>query len=203
MTAASMDMAMVADGAAPTQNWAEATDDALMAAYQAGDQRAFAEIVRRYSGLIRGLARRQFSSEADQKDLVQQTFLQLHRCRSDYRGQDKLRPWLATIALNLARMQHRSRGRRPEVSTEPATMEERPGPAFDEKVESADTRRQVRRALEKLPADQREVIELHWFQQLSFREVAESVGASLSAVKVRAHRGYKRLKTALEPEMDA
>jgi hypothetical protein len=48
-----------------------------------------------------------------------------------------------------------------------------------------------------LPADQREVIELHWFDGLEFPEVAQVVGASVSAVKVRAHRGYVRLRAAL------
>jgi DNA-directed RNA polymerase specialized sigma24 family protein len=48
-----------------------------------------------------------------------------------------------------------------------------------------------------LPADQREVIELHWFDGLEFPEVAQVVGASVSAVKVRAHRGYVRLRQAL------
>jgi len=55
----------------------------------------------------------------------------------------------------------------------------------------------VARVLRELPADQREVIELHWFDGLEFPEVATVVGASVSAVKVRAHRGYVRLRAAL------
>jgi RNA polymerase sigma-70 factor (ECF subfamily) len=52
-------------------------------------------------------------------------------------------------------------------------------------------------ALTKLREGQREVIELHWFEGLSFAEIATRVGASLSAVKVRAHRGYGRLREIL------
>ena len=55
----------------------------------------------------------------------------------------------------------------------------------------------MRKALAKLPENQAEVIVLHWFGGLSFPEVAEAVGASLSAVKVRAHRGYERLRGLL------
>ena len=55
----------------------------------------------------------------------------------------------------------------------------------------------MRRALAALPDHQREVIELHWLGELPFPEVARAVGASLSAVKVRAHRGYKRLRDLL------
>jgi RNA polymerase sigma-70 factor (ECF subfamily) len=69
----------------------------------------------------------------------------------------------------------------------------------------AETREQVREALDRLPESQRTVIQLHWFDGLSMSEVADVVGASVSAVKVRAHRGYKVLRTALEktdaPEM--
>ena len=60
-----------------------------------------------------------------------------------------------------------------------------------------DARRTLQRVLGELPADQREVIELHWFDELEFPEVAQVVGASVSAVKVRAHRGYVRLRQAL------
>lgn len=61
-----------------------------------------------------------------------------------------------------------------------------------------ETRAQVRAALERLPESQRSVIQLHWFDGLSMAEVADVVGASVSAVKVRAHRGYKALRAALE-----
>ena len=61
----------------------------------------------------------------------------------------------------------------------------------------AETRLQVQRALADLPEGQRTVISLHWFDGLSFGEVADVVGINLSAVKVRAHRGYKALKSSL------
>jgi RNA polymerase sigma-70 factor (ECF subfamily) len=67
-----------------------------------------------------------------------------------------------------------------------------------ERLERAQTAATVRAALATLPDSQREVIELHWFQEQPFDEIAEIVGASVSAVKVRAHRGYKVLKKLLE-----
>ena len=57
----------------------------------------------------------------------------------------------------------------------------------------------MRRVLRLLPEAQREVIELHWFDGLSFQEVAVALGISTSAAKVRAHRGYARLKAELSP----
>ncbi|MEM1417581.1 MAG: sigma factor-like helix-turn-helix DNA-binding protein, partial [Myxococcota bacterium] len=55
----------------------------------------------------------------------------------------------------------------------------------------------VRRAVAALPQGQREVIELHWFEGLAFQEVGAILGASTTAVKVRAHRGYERLRATL------
>jgi RNA polymerase sigma-70 factor (ECF subfamily) len=60
----------------------------------------------------------------------------------------------------------------------------------------------VRRALHQLPEGQREVLELHWFEGLSFAKIADVVGAKHSAVKVRAHRGYKQLRRLLGPSGD-
>ena len=56
----------------------------------------------------------------------------------------------------------------------------------------------MRRALEQLSEGQREVVVLHWYEGLSYPEIAQVVGASTSAVKVRAHRAYKTLRKVLE-----
>jgi RNA polymerase sigma-70 factor (ECF subfamily) len=69
-------------------------------------------------------------------------------------------------------------------------------------ADQVDARRTLARVLETLPPDQRQVIELHWFDGLEFPEVAQVVGATLSAVKVRAHRGYVRLRQALGDDLD-
>jgi DNA-directed RNA polymerase specialized sigma24 family protein len=63
--------------------------------------------------------------------------------------------------------------------------------------ERSDAARETARALSLLQADHREVIELHWFAGLSFPEVAEAVGSTVAAVKVRAHRGYVALRAHL------
>lgn len=165
-----------------------------MAAYVAGDKAAFQELYSRYSGLLYRVLRRGMHSQADAEDLLQQTFLQLHRARHDFKAGARLRPWLFTIALNLRREYYRRRGRRPEapldLGTEPSVR-----PALASRFEAA---RALSRALEQLEPGQREVIELFWLDQLSFPEVADVMGISLSAAKVRAHRGYQRLRAFLE-----
>jgi RNA polymerase sigma-70 factor (ECF subfamily) len=124
---------------------------------------------------------------------VQQTFLQLHRARADFRPGSRLRPWLYTIALNLGRQHLRRLGRRGDAplvdpDAHAAAGREPEAPLVDA---------EVRALLATLPEAQREVIVLHWFEGLGFREIAEIVGATPTAVKVRAHRGYERLRASL------
>ncbi|HEY4157386.1 MAG TPA: RNA polymerase sigma factor [Polyangiaceae bacterium] len=171
------------------------SDEELMAAYVAGDARAFQELFRRYSPLLLRVLKREMSSSEQVRDLVQQTFLHLHRSRLDFEPGRKLRPWIFTIALNLKREYFRRGKRRRETSLD---QEGVPEPAVAPRgQERADAVRELAPALAALPEDQRQVIELHWFAGLSFPEVAQTVGASVSAVKVRAHRGYVALRREL------
>jgi RNA polymerase sigma-70 factor (ECF subfamily) len=175
------------------------SDEALMAAYVGGRKAAFGELFERYAPRLRRLLGRDLARAWDVDDLVQQTFLQLHRARRDFRADGKLRPWLFTIALNLKRQYFRRHGRRPEA---PLPEAESAGPvAPDGNPEAAIRDAQLRAALDELPVAQRDVIVLHWFEGLTFREIAPVVGASQSAVKVRAHRGYQRLRSALQAQM--
>jgi RNA polymerase sigma factor (sigma-70 family) len=171
------------------------SDEELMAAYVAGDSAAFEELFRRYAPALLRVIGRQLSSPGEANDLVQQTFLQLHRARHDFKPGARLRPWIFTIALNLKREYFRRLRRRPEA---PLELDGRNDPAIlPPPPERAENERAVRRALDQLPPDHREVIVLHWFEGLSFPEVSAVVGASVSAVKVRAHRGYVALRKLL------
>ena len=178
----------------------EPTDEALMSAYVAGDSRSFEVLFRRYAPTLTGLARRQLRSEELARDLVQQTFLQLHRARHDFREGARLKPWLFTIATNLVREHYRRTGRRQEVSYEQVKEDAPSIEPTEAPVDLAELQwnrldvARLHKALLELPESQRLVIELHWIQGHPFPEVARMVGASVSAVKVRAHRGYQKLR---------
>jgi RNA polymerase sigma-70 factor (ECF subfamily) len=174
----------------------EPTDEELFAAYRAGDDAAFDQLVARYAPVLGRMMRRDIRRHQDADELVQDTFLHLHRAAADFREGARLRPWLVTIALNLKREYLRRQGRKPEA---PLDLDGRRDPVAPAArvAETHDARRQVDLAMAGLTDTQREVIELHWFAGLSFPEVAAAVGASLSAVKVRAHRGYERMRAAL------
>lgn len=176
---------------------AEPTDEELMARYvERGDAKAFEALFGRYSGRLFALFLRSVPSREAASDLVQQTFLHVHRARRDFQQGRTLRPWIYTIAINLRREYFRRKKRKPETSFDPIVHGE---PSVEPRSTSVRDR-MVRRALAQLPDNQREVILLHWYEELSFPEIADAVGASLSAVKVRAHRGYKRLRSLLGDE---
>lgn len=164
-----------------------------MGAYLEGDPDAFRRLFHRYRGPLHRLMRRAVSDRHDAEELVQQTFLQLHRARGDFRVDSLLRPWLYTIALNVRHqyvrrvVRHRRKVR--ALSEERGSCAVLPPDLLLQRV--------VHRAIETLPVGQRTVVELHWFRGLSFVEIAERLGATPMAVRLRAHRGYRRLRERL------
>jgi RNA polymerase sigma-70 factor (ECF subfamily) len=177
---------------------AERSDEELLVAYAEGDDAAFRVLFQRIAPVLVRVMVRTVGREADANDLVQQTFLQLHRARKDFRADMRARPWIMTIAMNLARDLLRRRGRRPETDVEDVILADGHVDAAG-RLAARETRAHVRSAVRELPRDQRTVIELHWLEELSFSEIAVIVGASAGAVRVRAHRGYEVLRQRLGP----
>jgi RNA polymerase sigma factor (sigma-70 family) len=172
------------------------SDEVLMLAYLAGDERACQELFKRHTGPLLGMIRRRVRGDDQAHDILQQTFLNVHRARHDFRTGSRFKPWLYAIATNLVREHYRRASRRRESSLDAleALAPVEPATPYDDYV-TADS---VHRALDGLLDNQREVIELHWFQDLGYDEISERVGASEAAVRVRAHRGYERLRDALQ-----
>jgi len=171
------------------------SDEELMARFCQGEAAAFDALFQRYSRPVHGYLTRLTGSASAAEDLVQLTFLSLVRARGRFQPGARVKPWLYAIATNAAR-DHQRRNRRPEELTAegelPVTVAaDTPGPR-DTGLE-----RTVQRALELLPEGQRVPIMLHRFEGMSFAEIAESMGLTESAVKVRAHRGYARLRELL------
>jgi len=175
------------------------SDEELMRAHVDGDPHAFRVIFDRYGPRLMGMARRRLPSEEHAREVVQQTFTQLHAARHDFRQGSKLRPWVFTIAMNLVRGHYRRVRRRPESELD---AERTAGPVPEHgPLEAQERAQRLRQALQALPEGQREVVELHWFQERPFAEVASIVGASEGAVRVRAHRAYARLAELLREEL--
>jgi RNA polymerase sigma factor (sigma-70 family) len=181
----------------------ERNDEALMAAYVQGERAAFDELFARYAAPLKRMMLKNNCTDDLAGDLVQQTFLQLHRARHDFDPTRTFRPWLFTIAMNLLRGHFRGTARRPEAPLEVEIVDPTSEELGLSRLLEQEQAERVRAAVAQLPETQRTVIEMHWFEDRSFKEISDAIGVGLSAVKVRAHRGYQRLKALLEEKESA
>jgi RNA polymerase sigma-70 factor (ECF subfamily) len=178
----------------------DSSDEALVARAAAGDDVAFEALVRRYQRRVFGLACR-LTSETDAPDVLQETFLQLHRNLQSFRGASRFATWLYRIATNAALMHRRARARRP---TEPLELFL---PRFDAQGAHAETpdalrvaasadeildrqllAERARDALARLPDLYRDAFVLRDLEELSTAEVAHVLGVEPATVRQRVHR---------------
>jgi RNA polymerase sigma-70 factor, ECF subfamily len=168
------------------------SDEELMEAYVRGDRRAFDEIHRRYQPVLAGVMRKYLSSSHDVEDVVQLTFLNLHRARASYRLGTPLRPWLFMIARNARRDLLRGLRRRGDQSGSLESVATTDDPS--DKLEQAERAGELYGALRKLSAILRRTVELHWLDDLAFEEVARIERIPPGTARVRAHRGCMQLR---------
>jgi len=173
------------------------TDEELMSAYVAGDARAFEKLFARLAPRVHGFFLRSFRDEGVADDLLQVTFMKIHRARQQYRPGLKLAPWLFAVAARVRLDELRRRLRLPEDSDEDAIARAEAQDPADPPLD-ADVKNAVRAALEALPESQRTVIHLHRYEGLTFGEIADVLGSTAGAVKLRAFRGYEALRQRLK-----
>lgn len=169
-----------------------------MAAYCEGDSRAFDALFARLAPRVHGFFLRSFQSAAVADDLMQSTFLKLHRAREDWRREDPLRPWLFTIAARVRLDEYRRRKRHPE-NLDDESLAELPQPASAEEPLASGRAEQVRAALDTLPESQRIIVHMHRYEGLTFSEIARALATTEGAVKLRAFRAYEKLRVVLRP----
>lgn len=172
-----------------------------MSAYVAGNQHAFTHLYKRLGPRLHSFFLRSFGSAAVAEDLVQTTMLKLHRARSDYMPGRRLRPWLFAIAARVRLDELRRIYRIHEDMGEEElarAMEGQVGPGSDiASVHREERAQAVHAALARLPESQRVVVHLHRFEGMTFPEIAEALGTTEGAVKLRAFRAYERLRKDL------
>ena len=171
-----------------------------MTAAQRGDSAAYEKLLVELLPYLRRFVGRRLSDADAGEDVVQTVFLSIHRARHTYRSERPFGPWLHSVARNAvidhARAQAR-RGRR-ETSLEAEGVPEPVAAA--QAAPPAGLSPELDRALEALPDSQREAVVLLHLEGLSVAEAASWVGISKSALKVRAHRGYRALRGLLGGE---
>ena len=174
-------------------------DDAASAAmdrYARGEDAAFGELYDLLSPKLLGFLYRQTRDRARAEDLVQQTFLQMHCARETYVTGADVVPWAFAIARRLAIDSYRRSKREvldPDLDL--AAMVDDTGP--DDALRSKQAAEMLQQTLDALPESQRVAFELIKRDGLSVAQAAETLGTTVTAVKLRAHRTYEALRSAL------
>jgi RNA polymerase sigma-70 factor (ECF subfamily) len=169
-----------------------------------GDAEAFGEIVRRWERRIFALAYGMLGREEDARDATQETFLSAFRNLRGFRGEAKVSSWLHRIAVN----QCITRQRRAKVRSETPLEDETnvdgvayAAPAHESPARAAETRQRteiVRRAVNALPTELRQVIVMKEFEELTFQEIADALELPLSTVKSRLYTALRQLQMRLK-----
>jgi RNA polymerase sigma-70 factor (ECF subfamily) len=176
----------------------EPTDGDLIQRIAVGDANAFELLYHRYVRSVFGLALRRLGDRMRAEDAVQETFAAVWRSARTYRSdRGPGAPWLYAVARNA--IVDRARGRNEPPGEVPDAASTEPGP--EERAEASYVSWRVHRALSGLPENEREVIELAYYAELSQSEVAQFLGIPLGTVKTRTRSGLHRLATALEGEL--
>ena len=169
----------------------------LMVQYLSGHIEAFDGLYAALAGRLRGYLLLQCRDAAVADDLLQDTFMQMHRSRRTYEPGRPVTPWVFAIARHVYLMKRRSTGRRTRFEERLAADTLSGDVAHDDLRAIVDTD-QVRRALADVPADQREALLLHHVEGWSFAEIAARLGIRVNAAKTRAFRGMKKMREQLK-----
>jgi RNA polymerase sigma-70 factor (ECF subfamily) len=183
------------------------SDEQLLVQSAAGERSALEELFRRYRQVAFRVAYRLLGNEADALDAVQDGFVKALVHLPRFQGRSSFKTWLLRVVSNASLDLGRQRGRRETLSMDALRLrgqedcEPRETSAADRGLELIDLRRQLNRALDQLPAAQRQTFVLHAEAELSYREIAEALGISIGTVMSRLFYARQRLKAILEPWM--
>jgi RNA polymerase sigma-70 factor (ECF subfamily) len=171
--------------------------DVAMERYAGGDDAAFGTVYDALAPRLYGYLLRQTRDRARAEDLVQQTMLHIHRARARFIPGAEVTPWAFAIARRLL-VDSLRRGRR-EVLAMDDELDGRPDrrPSAEELVQARELATRVEGVLARLPQSQRAAFELIKNEGLSVAEAAQVLGTTVAAVKLRAHRAYEALRSAL------
>jgi RNA polymerase sigma-70 factor, ECF subfamily len=183
----------------------EFSDDQIIERTLAGETDAFSLLVRRWERSIYGLSLRMLGRDEDARDVCQETFLAAFRNLRKFRGDAKFSSWLYRIALNACNSRLRKHSAMAEQSIDQEDGDGRMYEIADNGLEDLPERLQrdqrakmVRKALQSLPAEMRQVIIMKEYEELTFAEIAEILQIPVSTVKSRVYTGLQQMAARLE-----
>ena len=169
------------------------SDEALMLDFQRGSREAFEELFARYREPLYGFFHRRLANSDRAEDLAQETFLAVIRAAIRYEPRAQVKTYLYGIALKvLAAERRKLSGNEPPLNEDDEHERAADGPSEEALW--------VRQALEKLDANEREILMLREYEQLSYEEIAELLRLPVNTVRSRLFRARMALKNFLEPK---
>lgn len=169
------------------------TDESLMRAVREGDVGHLGELFERYHLRLFDFLSRVTGDRTAAEDLVQDIFVRVLKYRATYRDGGSFETWLFRIARNARADYFRQRVPSEPIEDEALdTQEPQPGPA--RRLEVAQERARLRRALMQLRDDKRELLVLARYRDMKYEQIAEILGIEVGAVKVRVHRAVRELR---------
>ncbi|KRE90947.1 RNA polymerase subunit sigma-24 [Frateuria sp. Soil773] len=184
------------------ENDPHAQDRALADAVLGGAPGAFERLVRDYQGLCWHIVYRMVRHPEDARDLCQETFLRVHQCLHQYRGESALKSWIGQVAYSIA-LRHLQRRRIPLLEPgdegDELSMLENIGDGVDLEAAHADAQsaRRLHAAIEALPPLQRTLLTLYHLEEASIPEIAAITGLAAGTIKSHLFRSRLRLRDVL------
>ena len=173
-----------------------ASDSDLVRELRQGSDHAFAALYERYKLPVFRYCLKMLRDVDAAKDVVQTVFLRMYEHRDDLVFADRFKAWIFAIARNHCFTHLRTRGRTMELKEE---VEQEGEAGAEDQLAQRDEAEMVREAIGKLGPEDREVVLLREYENLSYKEIAEVVGVTESAVKSRLFKARRRLYDLLKP----
>ena len=175
---------------------------AWMAQAQKGDRAAYHALLSAVAPWLRAIARRYLRQEQDAEDMVQEILIVVHDIRHTYEPDRPFKPWLGTIATRrcIDSLRQRMRRNLHELADDDAlaqAADDSVGAMPETNLAREQEHGEVRRAVQSLPARQREAVELLRLRELTLNEAAEESGQAVGSLKVALHRAVKSLQRAM------
>ncbi|MCF2970308.1 sigma-70 family RNA polymerase sigma factor [Synechococcus sp. Nb3U1] len=177
------------------------SDSELIEAVKARQPTALSVLYDRYAGLVYGLALKIMANATDAEDLTQEVFVTLWRKPSYDVRRGSLSSFLCVLTRSRAIDRLRSKGSQQRFLErwQPILSADTPTPAPFEQVSIEERRQVVQEALSQLPENQRQILELLYYQGLSQAEVSRQLGIPLGTVKTRSRQALFKLRSSLQP----
>ncbi|MCX6640653.1 MAG: sigma-70 family RNA polymerase sigma factor [bacterium] len=171
----------------------------LVRKFQAGDQAAFNDLVRKYQQPIYQVARRLLNSHEEAEDLSQDVFIKAFHNLKDFRSESSFYTWIYRIAVNLGLNVLRKRKIRQFFSLETVGLSiASKTPGVDQQMEKDEMVTALHHAIEKLPNKQKIVFTLRYFQNLPHAEIARILDRDEGTIKANYHLAVRKLQKAVK-----